>query len=131
VHIRITTPERTVFEARDAEHVLLPSEAGELGVLPGHMPMVCTLQVGRIRVDLPETTIQMATSGGFAEVLNDDVSVLADTAEKAEEIDVERARQARQRAEERLKRRTEDTDIVRAHAALARAINRLHVAGAE
>ncbi len=131
MHIRITTPERTVFEARDAEHVLLPSEAGELGVLPGHMPMVCTLQVGRIRVDLPETTIQMATSGGFAEVLNDDVSVLADTAEKAEEIDVERARQARQRAEERLKRRTEDTDIVRAHAALARAINRLHVAGAE
>ena len=130
MQLRIITPERTVLEADAAEHVLLPAEGGELGILAGHIPMVCTLAVGRIRVDSDGSQVHLATSGGFAEVLEDEVTVLADTAERSEEIDVGRARAARDRARERLERRDTDLDVVRARIAFARAINRLNVAGA-
>ncbi len=129
--LKIITPERTVLETENVRHVLLPAEDGQLGILPRHMPILCSLQVGRMRVDLPDESVHLATSGGFAEVLNDRITVLADTAEKAVEIDVERARRARQRAEERLRKREEHLDLARARAALARALNRLHIAGAE
>ncbi|MHC4479429.1 MAG: F0F1 ATP synthase subunit epsilon [Planctomycetota bacterium] len=128
MHLNIITPERTLIQTDNAAHVLLPAENGELGVLPGHIHMVCTLQVGRIRVDLPEESIDLATSGGFAEVMADNVVVLAETAERTEEIDQERARAARDRAQERLARRDEAVDNVRARAALLRALNRLHMA---
>ncbi|MFO7955937.1 MAG: F0F1 ATP synthase subunit epsilon [Candidatus Brocadiia bacterium] len=128
MHIRIITPEKTVLEADDVEHVLLPAENGELGVLPDHIPMVCTMQIGRIRVDLPGSSVDLATSGGFAEVLEDRVTVLADSAERACEIDVDRAQAARERAEERLRKSAEEIDMARAKAALARASNRLRIA---
>jgi len=128
VQIRIITPEKTVLAADDAEHVLLPAENGELGILPGHIPMVCTMQVGPIRVDLAGSVAHLATSGGFAEVLDDRITILADTAERSSEIDVDRAEEARARAEERLRKRAEQIDMARAKAALSRAANRLRVA---
>ncbi len=130
MEVNVITPERSVFKAAGVEHVLLPAEDGELGILPGHISMICSMAVGRIRVDLPEESVELATSGGFAEVFEDRVTMLADTAEKATEIDVERARRARERAEERLRKRSEEIDMARAKAALSRAANRLHVAGA-
>jgi F-type H+-transporting ATPase subunit epsilon len=128
MQLRILTPERTVLESNEVEHVLLPAEDGELGILPGHISMVASLTVGRMLIDLPDQTLLLATSGGFAEVLADNVLVLADTAELAAEIDVERAAAARQRAEDRLARRGERLDTARARAALARSVNRISVA---
>ncbi|MFO8009020.1 MAG: F0F1 ATP synthase subunit epsilon [Candidatus Brocadiia bacterium] len=131
MQVKVITPERTVLEQDDVEHVLLPADNGEVGILPRHNAMVCTIKVGRIRVDTNGESVRLATSGGFAEVLEDTVTILADTAEQAEEIDVERARAARRRAEERLRKRAEEIDMARARTALSRALNRLHVAGAQ
>ncbi len=131
MEIRIITPRNTVLEADDVEHVLLPAEGGELGILPGHITMVCSLGVGRIQVDLADGPVRLATSGGFAEVLQDRIIVLADTAERESDIDVDRARRARERAAERLEKRVEDIDMARAEAAFARAANRLEIAGPE
>lgn len=131
MRLRIITPESIVFEDDDVVHVQLPAENGELGILARHVPMVCSMDVGRIRVDLPGEALELATSGGYVHVVADEVTVLAETAERAEQIDVERARRALSRAEERLERRTEQVELARAEAALRRAINRLKVAGAE
>jgi len=131
VHLSIITPEQTVMESDNARHVLLPAENGELGILEGHIPMVCSLDIGQVRVDLADKSIVLATSGGFVEVADDRVVVLAETAEKAEDIDVERARRAKDRARERLETRDADLDEARARAALLRAINRLEVAEQE
>lgn len=115
--------------SENVEHVLLPAENGELGILPGHVAMACSLQVGRIRVDTADEFIELATSGGFAEVLDDRIIIAAETAEKAGEIDLERADRARDRAQEKLRRRDDETiDDARAQGALRRALNRLRVA---
>ncbi len=128
MQLTIMTPEGTVLESDNVQHVLLPAEGGEVGILPSHIAMVCTIQVGRIRVDLPDQSLPLATSGGYAEIRNDSIAVLAETAERIEDIDVERAGKARDRARERLRRRDDDTiDFVRAEVALARALNRLRV----
>ncbi|MFW6189379.1 MAG: F0F1 ATP synthase subunit epsilon [Planctomycetota bacterium] len=129
MQVRVITPESTVLESENAEHVLLPGENGEMGVLPGHISMITGLGVGSMRIDLPDEQVRIAVSGGFAEVLEDSVTVLADTAERAENINVQRATAAKRRAEERLAKRAADIDRARAHAALARANNRLRVTG--
>ncbi len=131
MRLRIITPESIVFEDDDVVHVQLPADNGELGILARHAPMVCSLAVGRIRVDLPGEALELATSGGYVHVVADDVTVLAETAEPAEQIDVERARRAAERAEQQLERTAERVEIGAAEAALRRAINRLKVAGAE
>ena len=128
VQVTIITPERTVLETHNAQHVLLPAENGELGILPGHVAMVCTLQVGRIRVDLPSRPVELATSGGFAEVLGDAVTITVETAERAGEIDTARALRARDRAEELLLGHREETDHAAAQTSLRRSLNRLAVA---
>ena len=128
MHIRIITPERTVLEMGEVEHIMLPSEAGEMGVLPGHIATVVQLGVGRIRVEGGEEPVILATSGGFVEILEDEVTVLAETAEVAEEIDVERAERARDRAEELLNRHDAEVDDASIRASLSRAMNRIHVA---
>ncbi len=118
-----------MLESDRVQRLLLPAEGGEVGILPSHIAMVCTIQVGRIRVDLPGQSLPLATSGGYAEIRNDSITVLAETAEGVEDIDVERAGKARDRARERLRRRDDETiDFARAQAALARALNRLRVA---
>ena len=122
----IVTPERVAYSGQVAS-LQAPGSEGSFGVLAGHVPLLTSLQIGRLRfVEEDGNEVQMAISGGFVEVGREQVAVLAETAERVEEIDVERAEAARQRAEERLARvQEEGVDVARAQAALARAINRL------
>ena len=127
--LEIVTPEKTVYSGQ-VSHVQAPGSEGSFGVLVGHVPFLTSLQIGVLSFDEEGgTRRKMAVSGGFAQVSANGVTVLAETAESEERIDVERARAARARAEERLKNAPEDTDGTRAHAALTMAINRLKVSG--
>ncbi len=128
--VQILTPERVVYETDAAEYAAAPSEAGDLGVLPGHAALVAPMPPGEVRIETGDEPQRFAVSGGFLEVVNDHVQILARSAESRDEIDVARARAALRRAEERLAAKQENIDIARAEAALARALNRLRVAGA-
>ncbi|MCY8425587.1 F0F1 ATP synthase subunit epsilon [Bacillus vallismortis] len=128
VKVNIVTPDGPVYDA-DIEMVSVRAESGDLGILPGHIPTVAPLKIGAVRLKKDGQTELVAVSGGFVEVRPDQVTILAQTAEKAEGIDKERAEAARQRAQERLNSQSYDTDIRRAELALQRALNRLDVAG--
>ena len=125
--LEIVTPEKT-FYSGVVEHLQAPGSEGSFGVLPGHVPMLTSLQIGQIAFveEGGTSSRQVATSGGFVEVQQDRVTVLAETAEFGEEIDVARAQAARERALERL-RREGDIDKARAQIALNRALNRLQI----
>ncbi len=126
--LEVVAADRTVFKG-PAISVVLPGADGYLGVLHGHAPLVTALTIGEITITLPDNQQKIiAVSGGFAEVLQQKTVILAEAAELAEEIDIERARQAQQRAEERLRTAAENIDVDRAKIALLRAINRLQVA---
>jgi len=124
--LEIVTPEKKVF-SEEVQFLVAPGTAGELGILPEHAPLVTTLQIGVLRVQQAEKQFKVAVSGGFMEVRNSKVTVLAGTAERAEEIDVTRAEAARQRAEARLAGGG-DIDVLRAELALKRALARLKAA---
>ncbi len=127
IELQVVTPERLVVSA-SATAVSLPGKSGCLGILPGHAPLVSELAAGVISYEREGATQRLAVSDGFTEVLPARVIVLARTAERTEEIDIERARSARQRAEERLKRLPDSQDgdeRSQVLAALARAIARL------
>ena len=128
--LEIVTQERRVYSADDVEMVVAPGTEGEMGILPHHAPLITALQEGMMRVKRASGDEEvLAIHGGFMEVLPDKVTVLADTAERAEEIDIARAEEARQRAEELMQQRHEDkTDYVRAELALRRSSLRLKVA---
>jgi len=126
--LEIVTPERVVFSG-DVRFVVAPGVDGELGVLPGHAPLVTGLKIGVVRVQKEGKETRFAVSGGFMEVRDNRVIILAEAAEREDEIDVERAKAAKKRAEERLQARSPDIDIARAELALKRALNRLKVAG--
>jgi F-type H+-transporting ATPase subunit epsilon len=128
IKVSVVTPDGPVYEA-DVEMVSAKAQSGELGILPGHIPMVAPLQIGAVRLKKGGRTELVAVSGGFLEVRPDQVTILAQAAEKAEDIDVERAKAAKERAERRLQSKEEDIDFKRAELALQRAINRLNVAG--
>ena len=104
------------------------AQSGELGVLPGHIPMVAPLEIGVVRLKKGNATELVAVSGGFLEVRPDRVTILAQAAERAEDIDVARAKAAKERAERRLQAKQGDIDYNRAELALRRALNRLNVA---
>ena len=127
--LEVVTPERVAYSGQVAS-LQAPGSEGSFGVLAGHIPLLTSLQIGRLRfVEEDGSEVQMAISGGFVEVGREQVAVLAETAERVEEIDVERAEAARARAEERLARaREKRVDVARAAAALARALNRLKAA---
>ena len=125
--LQIVTPERLVVETT-AEELQIPGKNGYLGVLPGHAPLITELAVGEITYRSGATTGRVAVAWGFAEVLPDKVTILAETAEKAGEIDVARAERSRQRAEERLTKGGTETDYARCQVALQRAETRLQVA---
>jgi F-type H+-transporting ATPase subunit epsilon len=126
--IDIVTAERVVYTA-EADAVIAPGVQGQLGILPHHAPLMTTLQAGELVVRKGAQEEIMAISGGFLEVRPDHVIVLADQAERAEEIDITRATEARKRAEERLKdRHAAGLDAFRAEASLRRALVRLSVA---
>lgn len=125
--LEIVTPEKMVVQDQ-AEEMQIPGKKGYLGILPGHAPLITELAVGEISYRNGGTTHHLAVAWGFAEVLPDKVTVLAETAERADEIDVKRAQEAKQRAEERLKSGNTDVDYSRAEIALQRAESRLDVA---
>jgi F-type H+-transporting ATPase subunit epsilon len=115
--------------AETVDEVVVPGSEGYFGVLPGHAPLLATLGIGELTYRIGREERHVAVAGGFAEVRNDKVIVLADTAELPQDIDRARAERARERAEQRLSGRAQDeTDYVRAGAALARALTRIQVA---
>lgn len=124
--LEIVTPEKTVYSG-EVERLRAPGTEGGFGVLAGHHPMLASLCIGEIVFsDGEQSPKSVAISGGFAEVQRDRVTVLAETAEFAREIDVTRAEAARDRARERLAlKQDQQIDETRARLALARAINRL------
>jgi F-type H+-transporting ATPase subunit epsilon len=125
--LEIATPMRLVV-AESVDEVVVPGSEGYFGVLPGHAPFLATLGIGELTYRQGREERHLAVSGGFAEVRNDKVIILADTAERPDEIDRARAERARERAERRLGGRTqEEIDYTRASCALARALARLHV----
>ncbi|GMB09424.1 ATP synthase F1 subcomplex epsilon subunit [Thermolongibacillus altinsuensis] len=127
IKVSVVTPDGPVYEA-DVEMVSAKAKSGELGVLPGHIPMVAPLEIGAVRLKKGNETELIAVSGGFLEVRPDRVTILAQAAERAEDIDVARAKAAKERAERRLQAKQDDIDFKRAELALRRAINRLNVA---
>lgn len=130
VQIEIVTPARTVLSER-AESVIVPGMDGYLGIQANHAPLVAGLRAGVLFYGpVGAGKRRVAVSGGFVEVADNRVTVLADTAELAEEIDVARALAAQQRAERRLRQYHEQVDHVRAEMALQRALTRLRAAGA-
>ncbi|GAB6179328.1 F0F1 ATP synthase subunit epsilon [Desulfotomaculum defluvii] len=123
----IVTPEKVVF-SEEIDFIVAPGVDGELGILPEHAPLVTALKVGSLRVQQNGKFFKVAVSGGFMEVKNSRVVVLADTAERADQIDVERAQAAKQRAEQRLGNKSAEIDVARAEIALQKAINRIKAA---
>jgi F-type H+-transporting ATPase subunit epsilon len=125
--LEIVTPEKKVVETK-AEEIQIPGKNGYLGVLPGHAPLITELAVGEIKYREGGNEQKLAVAWGFAEVLPDKVTILAESAERPNEIDVDRARKAKQRAEQRLASGKTEVDVDRALVALQRAETRMEVA---
>lgn len=124
--LEIITAERIVYSAEGVEKVVIPGVEGELTVLPRHAPLMTMIQPGILRIGRGGQEEELAIHGGFIEVRENKVTILADAAERAEEIDVERAEAARRRAQERMaQRRMDDIEWAMAQAALRRALARL------
>ncbi len=127
IKLEIVTAERVVF-SDDVEIVIAPGVEGELGILPHHAPLITTLTSGELLARKAGDEYSLAVGGGFLEVHPDRVIVLADSAERADEIDISRAEAAKKRAEERLSHPAQGVDVARAQAALHRALARIEVA---
>lgn len=126
IRLTIVTPERALVDEQ-VDEIQIPGTAGYFGVLPGHAPMFSELQVGELGYRKGSQWTFLAVAWGFAEVLSDEVRVLAETAERAQEIDVERAIRAKERAEKRLREANIEVDYERAATALHRATIRIQV----
>lgn len=130
IHLKMLTPERTVYDAEVLE-ITVPTTMGEIGILPNHLPLVSVLKPGEMRVKKDGEEISLALAGGFIEVkTGNQVQLLADAAERVEEIDLERAEQARARAEEyiREKKFQSDVEYTALQAQLERALARIRIA---
>jgi F-type H+-transporting ATPase subunit epsilon len=125
--LEIVTPDRAVVHD-NVDEVQIPGTEGYLGVLPGHTPLLTSLQVGQLWYRKGTEKTYVSVAFGFAEVMPDRVVILAQIAERAEEIDVDRAQSAKQRAEQRLASPSRDLDLERARVALMKAMTRLNVA---
>jgi len=126
--VQLVTPSGILFETEDAAFVAASGEGGDLGVEVNHSNLLTTLRIGPLRIRAADAERLFAVHGGFLEATPRSVRIVADSAEPADAIDVERAKAARRRAEERLKRKAADTDFARAEAALKRALLRLELA---
>lgn len=125
--LEIITPNKIAFSGI-VQSVTIPGTEGSFQVLSNHAPLMSTFEIGEVKVVLPDQVEKdYATGGGTVEVLHNKVLVLADSLEEITNIDVERARNAKERAEERLAHRTDTTDVERAELALKRAVNRLRL----
>ena len=130
IKLEVVTPDKAVV-SEEAQIVMPPGSLGEFGVLRGHTPFLTTLKTGSIRyIDASGKERYVFVSGGFAEALPDKVTILAESAERRKDIDIERAKAARERAEKRLADETkkEQIDFTRAKAALERAVRRINLA---
>jgi F-type H+-transporting ATPase subunit epsilon len=125
--LEIVTPDRAVVHD-NVDEVEVPGSEGYFGVLPGHTPMLAALKVGILWYRKGAEKTYLSVAFGFAEVMPDRVIVLAQIAERAEEVDVDRAQAARQRAEQRLASHDRDLDLERARVSLLKALSRLNVA---
>jgi len=126
--VEIVTAERVVYSADGVDEVVAPGAEGEFAVLPRHTAFLTTLAPGELRIIRGNDEEAMVITGGFFEVRNDRVVILADAAERVEEIDIARAEEARRRAETALLERAEVADLVQTEASLRRALARLRVA---
>src|ERR1700751_4096748 len=128
--LEIVTPEKLVVKD-EAEEMQIPGKNGYLAILPGHAPLITEFAVGQISYRNGSETHYLCVAWGFAEVLPDKVTILAETAERGEDVDCERAQKAKERAEQRLASNDPQVDVPRAQNALARANTRLEVAAKE
>ncbi|MFC5604871.1 F0F1 ATP synthase subunit epsilon [Sporosarcina koreensis] len=126
IKVNIVTPDGPVSET-EADMVIATTETGEIGILPGHIAMVAPLQIGALRLKKDNSTVNVAVHGGFIEVRPDVVTVLAQNAELASDIDIARAKRAAKRAEEKLQAKTDKLEAQLAELDLRRAINRINV----
>jgi len=126
IRLDIVTAERAVF-SEEVDVVIAPGIEGQLGILPHHTPLMTMIEPGELRVRKGGEEFYLAISGGFLEVRPDRVIVLADAAERVEEIDLARAEEAKRRAQEYLGRPTIEVDMARAEAALRRSLVRLKI----
>lgn len=124
--LEIITAERSLFDG-DVDIVVAPGMAGELAILKNHAPLLAVLQPGELRYQMNGEESYLVVSGGYMEVTSDRVTVLADAAERVEELEELRAQEAVRRAQERIANRTEDIDLERALRALTRSQVRLKV----
>jgi F-type H+-transporting ATPase subunit epsilon len=126
IGLTIVTPERAVVK-EEVDELQIPGREGYLGILPGHAPLFSELKVGEVGYRKGNHWTYLAVAWGFVEVLPDQVRILAETAERASEIDIERATKAKERAEQRLAHGGDDVDYNRALVALERALIRIQV----
>lgn len=125
--LRVISPERIFFEG-DATMVELNTTEGEIGILPEHIPLTTIVAPGVLRIMQSEETREAAVLSGFMEIKKDAVTILAESCEWPEEIDLNRAKEAQRRAERRIKSGDEEVNLIRAEAALKRAITRIGLA---
>jgi F-type H+-transporting ATPase subunit epsilon len=124
--VEIVTPERKVY-AETANMVSVSGVEGELGILPNHIPLVTPLRIAPVTIKRGNTVDVIAVNGGFIEVRKDKIVILAESAELATDINIERAEAAKQRAQQRLAAKQDQVDFRRAELALQRAMNRLNI----
>lgn len=124
--VSVVTPNGPVLED-EYEMVVCRAESGEIGIMPHHIPIVAPLSIAAVRLKKAGSEDKLAVNGGIMEVSSNKVSILAQSAEKPSDIDVERARKAKERAERRLQSNQDNIDKLRAELALQRAINRLDI----
>jgi len=129
IKFKIVTPERTVFES-EVDQVTLPTQEGEITVLPNHIPLISVLSPGELVAKKDGEEIAMAVSGGMIEVRKNEITILADTAERAEEIDIKRAEEAKDRAEKLKEERiqSDETQYATAAAIFEKNLARIKVA---
>jgi F-type H+-transporting ATPase subunit epsilon len=125
-NLEIVTPERKFF-SDEVEMVILKTPEGEMGILAGHTPMVVAVAIGPIRIKKGGEWLEAVLTEGFMEIKQDKTVILTDSAEWPHEIDINRAKAAKERAEERLRRQLSQVELVRSETALARALARLRI----
>jgi len=124
LHLKITTHEKVVFDA-DVDEIYTKGTQGEFGILPNHIPFMSALDVGVTKVIIDGKPEYFTTMGGVFQLKNNEALILTQTAEKGSDIDIERAAEAKKRAEERLENEPDTSDVQRAEVALSRALARL------
>jgi F-type H+-transporting ATPase subunit epsilon len=129
IHLQVVSADRSLVNEQQVDEVEIPGSDGYFGVLPGHTPLLATLQVGTLWYRQGQEKHYLAIAFGFAEVQPERVTILAQIAERADQVDVSRAEAAKKRAEERLAKPSMDMDFERAKVALMKSLTRLQAAG--